>query len=291
MAALDRLRAAAALASALVALGTVGVLAGGPTFDVVSVKPNKAVDAVRGGTLQPGHFAQTGVTLLEMVRNAYPGQVVGGPGWINSDRFDVDARGSFEMTGYLPGADGSAPVVYLMLRAMLEDRFKLHVHNETREAPVYALELGRSDRTFGPALHAADVDCRAIMAAIASGQPRPGPAPRPGQMPPCASRTSVGHIVSSGVSMRSLADALSRFVNLPVLDRTGLSGDFVLELQWTPDRTLPPPEAQDAAATHAPDDLPSIFTALQEQLGLKLERTRGPVDVVVIDHAEPPIPN
>jgi len=256
-----------------------------PTFDVASIKPNRSVDTRRSGALQPGRFLQTNVTLLQLIQQAYPGQILGGPSWVDSDRFDVDAKGSFDLTSYLPTADRSKSV-YMMLRALLADRFRLKVHSESRELPVYALELVRSDGKLGPELRRVDVDCLAVMSAIASGQPRPPV--EPGKPPLCGSGGGVGHVFANGVSMPQFAGMVVRFVNRPVVDRTGLSGYFVLDLQWTPDQppTSGPPALPGSATT--PTDPPSIFSALQEQLGLKLESTRGPVDVVVIDHAEHP---
>ena len=255
-----------------------------PSFDVASIKLNRSVDTRRSGGLQPGRFLQTNVTLLQLIQMAYPGQIVGGPSWIDGDRFDVDAKGSFDMTAYLPGADSSKSV-YVMLRALLADRFQLKVHSESRELSVYALELARSDAKVGSELRRLDVDCQAVIAAIARGQPWP-PA-EPGKPPLCGSGGDGGHVFSNGVSMAQFAGMLVRFLNRPVVDRTGLSGYFALDLRWTPDRP-PTPDSPGLTQSSTPGDPPSIFSALQEQLGLKLVSTRAPVDVLVIDHAERP---
>ena len=262
-----------------------------PAFDVASVKPSKAVDARRGGALQPGRFSQTNVTLAQLIQMAYAArgsQIVGASNWIDADRFDIDAKGPFGLSGFLTAADGSPPAVYLMLRTLLEERFKLQIHHETRELPVYALEIARIDGRLGPRLRRSDVDCAALMATIASGGPRPGPPAQPGQAPICGTLGAPGRIMANGVSMSGLSDMLSRVVDRPVLDRTNLAGDFVLELQWTSDPTFPPPDPSGSAASTSGGDLPSIFTAVQEQLGLKLESSRSPVDVLVIDRAEHP---
>jgi len=258
-----------------------------PAFEVASIKPNRSVDTRRGGALQPGRFLQTNVTLLQLIRQAYPGEIVGGPSWIGSDRFDVDAKGSFDMTAYLPTADRSKSV-YMMLRSLLADRFQLKVHDETREVPVYALELSRSDGKPGPELRPLAVDCGAVMAAVASGQPQPPV--EPGKPPLCGGGGGVGRVFANGLSMSQFAGRLAQFVNRPVVDRTGLSGYFALNLRWTPEQP-PTPDSPGLAGSPSPGDPPSIFSALQEQLGLKLESTRGPVDVLVVDHAERPAGN
>lgn len=265
--------------------------AGAPplAFDVASVKPNKSVDTRRRGTLQPGRFSQTNVTLQQLIQMAYPEQIVGGPSWVGVDRFDVDAKGDFELSGFLPGPDGSPPRAYVMLRTLLADRFKLKVRNETRTLPVYALQTARSDGKLGPQLRRADVDCAALMAAIAKSGQMPVPS-EPGKAPTCGGNGAPGRIIFNGVSMLRLTGVLSQFVNRPVVDRTNLTGDFVLELQWAPEQPQPP-DAGRSDTSQLPGDLPSIFTAPQEQLGLKLESTRGPVEVLVIDSVEQPAPN
>jgi uncharacterized protein (TIGR03435 family) len=283
--------------SAVGIVGLAGSVAGGGlaaqtpanlAFDVASVKPNTSVDTRRGGALQPGRLSQTNVTPLQLIQQVYAGEIVGAPGWIGVDRFDIDAKGDFDLSGFLPAADGAPPRAYMMLRTLLADRFKLKVHTDTREAPAYALEVARDDGRLGPQLHKADVDCGAVTAATAkTGQP-PAP-PEPGKAPVCSVAVAPGRVLATGVSMSRFAVGLSRFVNRPVIDRTTLIGDYVLELQWSPDQPAPDPTGGDAS--RSPSDLPSIFTALQEQLGLKLESIRTRVDVLVIDHVERPTPD
>jgi len=174
-----------------------------------------------------------------------------------------------------------------MLRTLLEERFKLVVHQETRDLPIYALTLARSDGKLGPKLVRSDVDCDKVIAELAeairkTGRPPLGP---PGQAPPCSTGGPPGKFTGNDITMQMLADVLIASVNRMdavdrvVVDRTGLSGGFDLTLEWTPDELV-------AASSGA-----SIFTALQEQLGLKLEPTRGPVEVIVIDHVERPTPD
>jgi uncharacterized protein (TIGR03435 family) len=251
------------------------------SFEVASVKPNQIIDVPRGGRIEPGRFTQTGVTLQQLIRMPY-GQsgapMFGGPNWIDSDRFDVEGKGNFTLAGYLPGRNGSAPPVYSMLRSLLEERFQLRLHTEQREMPVYALVMAGGDRKLGPQLTRSDVDCDAMLDAIAKTGKLPAP-PQPGKAPPCSAGPRPGGLVGEDLSMERLANLLSGQVNRTVKDRTGLKGNFDVMLTWTPDDL-----ANNTSGI-------SIFTALQEQLGLKLEATRGPVTVVVIDHVEHPTPD
>ena len=262
-----------------------------PSFEAASVKPNKSGDRRTAMIFQPGgRLNASNVTLQMLISTAYgtpqplPNfQIVGGPDWIDDDRFDVVAKASGDIQ---PGPDGPLP---LMVRTLLKERFGLVAHTETRDLPVYALVMARSDRKTGSQLKSAAVDCAAIMARGRGGQPPPLPAP--GERPPCGIRLTPGDMVGGGISIAQFAFAISRYVNRPVLNRTGLAGNFDFDLQWTPEVMPPagPPGPPGAPAPPAIDpNGPSIFTAVQEQLGLKLESTKGPVDVVVIDRAEHP---
>lgn len=273
-----------------------------PAFEVASVKPNKSPEASKGSFVpRVDRFTQTNVTLRQMIHPAYrrrafdSRQVVGGPGWIDSDRFDVvakieDGAGSL-LTLYVPDEKGSPGLAYLMLRTLLEDRFKLAVHSETRELPIYALVLARNDGRLGPKLLRSDVDCDSFLkqqadAVMKTGRPLAFP---PGQGPPCSRGGTPGKFIGNDITMLWLADAVTEFVNRAnpgsrsvsrvVVDRTGLTGNFDMTLDWTPDEM----------STDTPGG--SIFTALQEQLGLKLVPSRGPVEVLVVDRAEHPGPD
>jgi len=177
-----------------------------------------------------------------------------------------------------------------MLRALLVERFKLVVHTESRDMPIYALVPARRDGTLGPALHPSTSDCSAAAARsnAPSGPPAAGSAP-------CGIRIGggAGTMVAGGASMGQLAGTLMNWVGRMVFDRTGLTGSYDFTLSWTPDQ-MPQGFGQKVAAGGlAPADPngASIFTAVQEQLGLKLEAQRGPVEVVVIDRAEKPVGN
>ena len=288
----------------VVAAMSIGSLAGAqgqqtkPAFEVASIKPNNS-GPVRNGIFMPrtDRFQQNNVTLRQLVRSVYrrrafeTPQVVGGPGWVDSDRFDITAKiedGAETLEQlYIPDGKGSPGLALLMLRTLLEERFKLVVHQETRDLPIYALTLARSDGKLGPKLVRSDVDCDKVIAELAdaikkTGRPPLGP---PGQAPPCSTGGPPGKFTGNDITMQMLADVLIASVNRMdavdrvVVDRTGLSGGFDLTLEWTPDELV-------AASSGA-----SIFTALQEQLGLKLEPTRGPVEVIVIDHVEWPTPD
>jgi uncharacterized protein (TIGR03435 family) len=249
-------------------------------FEVASVKPNKTADPNSSLRLQPGgRIVATNVALRLLIRNLYnvqADQIVGGPPWIESERFDIEAKADRE---YPPQADAPAPELLAMMRNLLADRFKLVVHRESREMPVYLLVMARDDKTLGPQMRRVDVDCAAeaarAMAALRGGAPPPA---KPDTMPPCGMRMRPGDVIARGTTPQQLARNLSQFVGRAVVDRTGLDGAFDIDLQWSPEQTA------DASG-------PSIFTAVQEQLGLKLDSQRIPVDVLVIDRVERPAPD
>ena len=232
------------------------------SFEVASVKPNNSGDQTSGTHSQPGgSLAATNVTLKSVIANAYEVRTfqVDGPGWLDTTRFDITARAP-EGT-----SDSLRPA---MLRTLLATRFGLVAHFDTRERSVYALVLLRSDGRLGPQLKKSQLVCS-------------GGAPSGGF---CGLNTSVGNaggrIIGGGLPMDRVAAALANFaVDQTVIDRTGLDGAFDFELLFS---RLPSNERPEA---------PSIFTAVQEQLGLKLEPTRGPVQFLVIDKIEQPTPD
>jgi uncharacterized protein (TIGR03435 family) len=262
-----------------------------PAFDVASVKPNKSGRIAGGAALLPGgRFTATNVPLRQLVRVAYgllDPQIAGGPNWVDSDRFDVTAAA---------GSDAAPAQVRLMLQQLLADRFALTGHRDTRELPIYALAMARNDRRLGPQLRPSQVDC----AAAGSLAPQaPQVSPQPGDRLTCDrfDGAAAPRFTAGGVTMAQLAVKLSPLVNRVVADRTGLSGRFDFELQWTPDglpqRAPGTPSDQPLRVNgHEVDpNGPSIFTALREQLGLALDSRNGPVDVLVIDGASPPDPD
>ncbi len=254
-------------------------------FDVTSVKPNDTGSGmVRMLPAANGGWQAENVTLGMLVRLAYQlqdNQIVGGPKWLFDDRFDVKGAGT------APGRDGP---LFDKLKSMLKDRFKLVTHVETREQSIYALVPARSDARLGEHLKLSTTDCTP---AGPNGRGRgQQPVPVPGERPKCGFMIGPGHIMVGGQTMASFAQTLSRLAGAIVVDKTNLSGTYDVELTYAPDpgisptgRDLPP---QPGPAPVANSDAPSLFAALQEQLGLKLEATKAPVDVLVIDSAEKP---
>jgi uncharacterized protein (TIGR03435 family) len=254
---------------------------GRPTFDVASIKANKSGD--RRVMFQPqpgGRFTGHNMTLGVLINIAYQlkaHQMVGGPGWIDSEHFDIEAK-----------AEGNPPMDQMrpMLQSLLADRFKLVVHHETRQFPVYALVVSKAGKT-GPrlVLHSDDRKC----ADISAGPPRP---PSPGAPTPCGGMMAgPGHMATQKVTMEVFAGILGNYVDRIVVDQTGLTGVFDLDFEFTPLQTpVGIPRGPDSGAPD-PSAPPLIFTAVQEQLGLKLEPQTSLVDVLVIDHVEQPSEN
>ena len=273
---------------------------GGWAFEVASIKPNNSGDNRIMMQSQPGRMTMTNVTLRQLIRQAYQlqeFQITGGPGWVGSDHFDINAKmpdGFTPTPG--PPAPGSGPgPVQLMMRALLAERFKLAVHNETKDSSVYALILARSDGKLGPQLKKSETDCAAIIAAgrgRGRGPMPPPGAPQPGEPIPCGMRIGPGNLVMGGSPLSQFANSLRMFTGRIVIDRTGLTGAYDVNLTWTPDQ-MPqrPPGAPDPLINGVAVDPngPSLFTAVQEQLGLKLDSQRGPVEMLVIDRAEKPV--
>jgi uncharacterized protein (TIGR03435 family) len=256
-----------------------------PRFEVASIKPNRSDDGRISISSQNGTFRATGVTLGVLLRNAYrvqEFQIANGPRWIDADRFDIIAKEPDG--GERSGPRGPGPTrQQLMLRGLLAERFNLAVHNETRQLPVFALVLARRDGRLGPQLRPSAVDCATP------------PAAAPGVLPSCSTSVAPGAIAARSRTIAQLADALSTLTNTgssldrPIIDRSGLTGNFDVDLQFTPER-IPGagPGGPPQGAPPIDPDGASIFTAIQEQLGLKLDPQRGPVEVLVIDRVERP---
>jgi len=267
-----------------------------PTFDVASIKRNTSADAkVMLQPLPGGRFVATNVTLRQLIRQAYQlqdFQISSPPGWVDTERFDVLAKADADGKGDPFEADkGGAPSRgVLMLRALLADRFKLVVHTESREMPIYGLTLARSDGALGPQLR------RSARTCDPPGAGQRGPAGKPASLtdaPPCGMRVYPGTILAGGTTLAELADALSPQVGRMVRNRSGLADRFEFTLRWTPDQ-IPQGFDRKASAIGLPPidaDGPSLFTALREQLGLKVDSVRGPVEILIVDRAERPIDN
>jgi uncharacterized protein (TIGR03435 family) len=232
-------------------------------LEVASVKRN----TMRGtptNRASPGRVTVTNALLQGLVRSGYglkDFQVVGGPDWVRVDRWDIVAKAT---------DNASQAELDAMMRSLLADRFKLIVHNETRRLPIYALVPTRTDGSPGPEIHASSVDCSAAAEARAQGV-------RDGRQV-CGFSGVAGNMVATGRTIVQLARVLTPLVGRAVADKTGLTGSFDWTLKWAP-------------LTQAVSDGPSLITALQEQLGLKLEAIREPMEVLVIDHVEQPTPD
>ena len=307
-----------ALVPALVAAQAPGQT--GPQFEVASIKQNESGDGrVMLGVQPGGRLTATNVTLRMLIRNAYAlqdSQLVGGPSWLADDHYDIVAKA--EDGGgvgnpsaptqignpFAPTQNGEPSRGQLMMRALLAERFKLVVHDETKEMPIYALILARSDGKLGPQLKVSETDCAALMAAgrgrgRGPGMPPPPPGPpQPGAPPPppppCGIRIGPGNMGVGSAGMAQVANALAQFAGRLVFDKTGLTGNYDFTLTWTPEQIANrPPGAPEPQINGVPIDPngPSLFTAVQEQLGLKLDSQRGPVKVLVIDRVEHPTEN
>jgi uncharacterized protein (TIGR03435 family) len=249
------------------------------SFEVASIKPNDSGSGIVLFTIHsPGRFAVANASPKTLIAWAYNNdtsfqlsddRILGGPSWISTEKYDVEAKEDDQTVARLeklpPGErDGQ---IKLMVRSLLADRFRLRVHHETRELPVYALVVAKG----GPKL------------TVSTKKP--------------SARFRTGEITATAATMPGIAGILSRqaptgcappeLEGREVRDETGLSGVYDFTLKW-----MPEPIAEDSGNPSPPEaNGPSIFTALKEQLGLRLESTQAPSDVVVIDHIEQPTPN
>jgi uncharacterized protein (TIGR03435 family) len=256
------------------------------SFEVATFKRNVAGGNVVWSPQPTGQFTMINIPFETLILGAYqvqPYQLQGAPSWIRDERYDITARLDPQVAGRLQ-PDGHPPTWALALRNLLTERARLSFHRETRQLPIYALVLARRDGKLGPNLRPAQADCDALrtqsVAAARSGQPSPYPA-NTATWIPCGLRNAPGRMISGGFGFAEFLAALSVQLGRPVLDRTGLSGKWDFFVTYAPN-TL--------AAGAAPDsNAPDLFTALEEQLGLKLESTQGPTEVFVIDRVERPV--
>jgi len=240
-----------------------------PAFDVISVKPNKSSIGAHGLVVTEftaDGFRGTNVPVHSLLLQAYglhEGESAGEPAWANSEVFDIEAK--------VAGPDVAAFTQLnsdqreAMLRQILVERFKLTAHHESRDLPVYALSIARG----GPKLKQSAIDPSVPASARTGG----------------GVQMSMGMIAAHECTIPYFLSMLSRQLGRSILDRTGLVGNYDFTLRWAPDN--------DASTTDGPqsDALPSIFSAVQEQLGLRLESTKVAADVLVVDHLERPSQN
>jgi uncharacterized protein (TIGR03435 family) len=246
-----------------------------PRFETAVVSENTSGLPPRGGTRLDarGYFSAAKVTLRQLIQTAYRRHALdrrlieGGPEWMDSELFNIDAKAAGE---HSLDPDGVPRQSLLMVRTLLAEQFKLTVRTEVREMPVYALVLARSDGMLGPRLRRSDVDCAEAVALMIKGQrPRAN----------CGFQEYVGRYLPSVLTLPDLAAIFSEFVDRPVIDRTGLSGHYFASLEGAEVRAPGPFDAGYRPA----DTTREMFTALPAELGLKLEATTGPVEVLVID--------
>jgi uncharacterized protein (TIGR03435 family) len=274
----------ASVATYVISVSAATPQAGSPerlAFEVASVKPNPN-DVPEGIALQPnGGVRFTGFRLRTLITIAYGtptqrfDQFIGGPSWIATDRYDVVAKADGDISADPQGRRSDRLIA--MLRTLLEDRFQLRVHNETREMPVFLMRLSRRDGTPGPNLHESSIECPRFV----TGAPLPRVEPDRW----CGIRAVGGTIIGHGVGAPQIASNLGGYpiVGRVVLDRTGLTGRYDFEVNYSPAFS----DAPDGNA----DGGPSLFTALKEQLGLALQSDKAFLPVTVIDRAERPTPD
>ena len=243
-------------------------------FEVISIK-RAAPDAVSGGmrTLPDGTLIMVNQPIRSIINSAAPvpvRDVVGLPDWAMRERYDITAR---------PPANSTREQRSEMWRTAFAERMKLVAHVEEREQDTFALVVARSDGRLGPQLKLSPLDCSPRPA----GTPPPPPPQTPGDMQKrCGGSFGQGSIVSGGIAMDQLVQSLGGLAGRLVNNRTGLKGFYELTLNFSP---------RQPGDTSPPDDMPEFFTALQEQLGLKLQPEKTMVPIFVIDRIERPTDN
>lgn len=243
-----------------------------PEYDVASVKVNKSGDRMMRIMNSPDGFSCINIPLQTLIANAYgirQDLITGGPSWVDSTGFDVQAKvagADIETFKKLSPRQRSA-----LLQALLAERFKLKVHHETKVLPMFDMVIAKGGLKLKPLAPA--------QPSAADATKDPDPASHRGMM-----TMGPGMFKGESLPMSAVANQLSFVLEHTVVDKTGLTGDYDFDLKWTPEDAEPP--ADGSAESSA-----SIFTAVQEQLGLKLQSTKGPLDTLVIDHAELPSQN
>lgn len=236
-----------------------------PTFEVATIKPSKPDEQGKAFLVRDNRFKTINVTLSEMMSFAYgvhPKQLIGAPAWAGTDKFDIDAK---------PDGEGAPNDKQWkgMLQKLIVERYKLTFHHDTRELSVYVLSVAKA----GPKLTKSEGDPNGLPGLFFRGRP--------------------GDLHVTNANMGDFAGLMQEAVlDRPVLDKTGLTGRWDFNLDWTPDDSqfqgmgakIPPP-------TDGANQPPALYTAIQEQIGLKLDATKSSADVMVIDHVEKPSEN
>jgi len=284
-------RTAVFVAVVLIAQGAASRAQNAPSpplrFDVVSVKPNKA------GACPPCNLglAPEGVrvnnlplaTILAMSHRLQADQIVDLPSWARTESYDIIGKAP-------AGVPLTIDNVMAMMRDTLAERFQLKTRLEMRERPVYAL-VQIKPGTLGPKLAPAKGDCPSLNGPPGRGTPPAPAAPPTPAMLRCGGTTRPGSVSVHGMPLNAFTRLVGPIVGRIVINRTGLEGDWDLDLEFTAEGPNPPGGPPPGAPASAASDLPSVFTAVQEQLGLKLESTRAPVEVVVVERLERPTPD
>ena len=262
--------------------------ANGRVYDVASIKPNKSGTNMVRLMLTPDGLSETNGTLQMLINAAYGvenNQISGAPNWVNTESYDIEAKMDSSTADELRKLSENERRTerQRMLQALLAERFKLTVHRESKELPIYALVVAKD----GPKLQEAK-----------PGDTYPngikGPDGQPG-----AGMMMMGRegLTAQGIPIANLVRHLSRVLGRKVVDKTGLTGKYDFTFKWTPEQSQGAIRGQDGGqpgdvSAPPPDSSgPSIFTALQEQLGLKLESQKGQVEILIIDHVEKPSEN
>jgi len=266
-----------------------------PRFEVALIK-RASLDApgAAWGLRPGGLFRATGVTVRNLIGSAFvdpgpprvtfpPDRILGGPAWIGVDRFDIEARTDAAVASARPML--GTPLGSALLQSLLRDRFGLQTHQETRDFPVFVLTVAKRDGALGPKLKRSNVDCQALAQARGRGTGVLTAAPVPGESP-CFPKTGRGLVQGVAIPMMPVVGAIRAGLGgAEVVDRTGITGAVDVDLHFSiqPNAGL----NADPAAASLPDG-ESVFTAVQDQLGLKLESHKEPRPVLVIDHVERP---
>lgn len=254
-------------------------------FDVASIKlaaPGQRGTYIRtlpGGTVNIANMQVKDLIVLGW--RIEPFQITGGPAWLGSTRYDISAK---------PDKASKPKETLLMLQALLQDRFQLKMHRETRELPIYALVLAKKSAKLGPGLTPSKEGGCAPPDPTKPPHP-PDPA-KPSTLGCGGMMTGHSRLAAASIPIADLAKMLSRILGRTVINKTGLTGEFDVSLVWMPNESQAPAPQPEEPKPLPPETLaPAIFTALEEQLGLKLESRKGPVEIFVIDHAEKPSEN
>jgi bla regulator protein BlaR1 len=264
-------------------------------FEVASIKPFDASGGAAARiSMTPNRYDMAGMPTRLLVSQALVtplSRIIGLPDWIDKERYTIAAKAS----------EGTPPAaMFTMVTNLLKDRFNLTMHRETREVPVYHLVFARSDKRLGPAFAETSVECRAKITARLEEAKRGESGALLVAPAECVSlRINPGTASIGGAQMAAIAGLLTQSVGRQVIDKTGLTSYYDATLKWTPapgsDNPFPfglpagsLPGGSPAALPPPDPDAPNLFTAVQEQLGLKLESARGPIDFVVIDRFEKP---